>query len=107
MTVLNELVHSDDVASGCFRVSTQYVNLWEVVESSVQHLTREATQSGVGLFLDMEVYRAKIAEDDYATTLKQLRVIGDAGKLEQVVSILVGLFLKRAGRSGRVMVKGR
>eukprot|EP00603_Paraphysomonas_imperforata_P008595 CAMPEP_0114425678 /NCGR_PEP_ID=MMETSP0103-20121206/7368_1 /TAXON_ID=37642 ORGANISM="Paraphysomonas imperforata, Strain PA2" /NCGR_SAMPLE_ID=MMETSP0103 /ASSEMBLY_ACC=CAM_ASM_000201 /LENGTH=606 /DNA_ID=CAMNT_0001594539 /DNA_START=2198 /DNA_END=4018 /DNA_ORIENTATION=+ len=103
VTVLNELIHSDDLASGTLRVSKKSVDLWEVVESSVQQMRGQAVQSGVSLSLDVEVKRADMNQD-YVSELKQLRVVGDASKLEQVVCMLVGASMKKARSGGQVIV---
>jgi hypothetical protein len=98
VSVLNDLIHSDDLASGTLHIARKSVNLWQVVDSAVLQLRGQASQSGVSLSLDMELDHEDLSQN-YSMELEQLRVVGDDGKLEQVVCMLVGSAVKSAGSS--------
>lgn len=117
VAVLNELIYSDELATGSLHVSRKSVNFWEVVEGSVQLLRGQAAQKEIHLILDMEIYaHAPSASEqpghadeelELESDLEKLRVVGDNVKLQQVMGMLLGVAMQNAGGGGQVAVSGK
>lgn len=123
--MLNDLIHSDGLVSGTLRISRRSVNLFQVVQRAVQQFRGQAARCGVSLqLLDMgigmemsEAMQAmrgmeRVVGNEKQSAegmgdLERLRVVGDEGKLDKVVGMLLGSALRNAGRGGRVLVSGQ
>ena len=101
--VLNDLMHSDDLSSGTLRIARKSVNMWRLVQTTVDEFRSQASKRGVSLSLAMAV---DAAAGDRAETLQRLRVVGDERRLEQVVGMLVGNAVRSVERGGQVAVTG-
>lgn len=105
VTTLNDLINYDKIESKTFNIEKTVVDIWSVVEKTINPLRLQAQEKDVKMVLNLQLTNPDI----FAPTkinLKNLRVLGDSIKLSQVIRNLVSNALKFTPPKGDVKIDG-
>lgn len=109
VTILNDFINYDKIETKTFTIERKIVDMWSVVEKTVNLLILQAKEKKVTLRLKSQLlnpssFRSLI--DFEGPNLKNLRVMGDEIKLGQVIRNLVSNALKFSPANGQVSISG-
>lgn len=91
--MINELLDLTYLAKGTLQLKCEPIDAHEVIQLAANNLESQQESNGVRVSLDLQARRSEIR--------------GDPGKLEQVISNLIGNALKFTPRGGRVSIATR
>jgi PAS domain S-box-containing protein len=91
--MINELLDLTYLAKGTLQLKHETIDVHEVIHLATNNLESQQESNGVRVSLDLQARRSEIR--------------GDPGKLEQVMSNLIGNALKFTPRGGRVSIATR
>ena len=91
--MINELLDLTYLAKGTLQLKCETIDVHEVIRDATNNLESLQESNGVEVSLDLQAPRSEIR--------------GDLGKLEQVISNLIGNALKFTPRGGRVSIATR
>jgi signal transduction histidine kinase len=109
VTTLNDLINYDKIETKTFSIDKKPVDMWSVVEKTVNLLTLQAKEKRVTFRLKSQLLNPtsfSSIPDARNINLKNLRVIGDVMKLGQVIRNLVSNALKFTPAEGKVLITG-
>jgi signal transduction histidine kinase len=109
VTTLNDLINYDKIETKTFSIDKKPVDMWSVVEKTVNLLTLQAKEKRVTFRLKSQLLNPtsfSSIPDARNINLKNLRVIGDVMKLGQVIRNLVSNALKFTPAEGKVFITG-
>lgn len=109
VTTLNDLINYDKIETKKFSIDKKPVDMWAVVEKTVNLLTLQAKEKKVTLRLKSQLRNPSFFSTPGTQTipnLQSLRVIGDVMKLGQVIRNLVSNALKFTPAEGIVHITG-
>jgi PAS domain S-box-containing protein len=91
--LINELLDLTQIGKGTVRVELKRIDAHEVIHLALKNLESSQKSKQVGVFLDLQA--------------QHHHILGDAGKLEQVLSNLIGNALKFTPTGGRLLITTR
>ena len=103
--VLNDLLNYDKIESGTLRLEFSTVDIWTLVKKTAAAFVMQAKQKNIDLQLIGDCWSTTLSYDESAV-YGQLRVIGDATRIAQVLRNLLSNALKFTPENGRVIVQG-
>jgi hypothetical protein len=109
VATINDLINYDKIETKTFTIERKIVDIWAVVERTINLLKLHAEEKGVHMR-----YRSQLLHPGSFRTnsnlgsinLKNLRVVGDDMKLGQVIRNLVSNALKFTPPQGKVSIRG-
>lgn len=106
VATLSDLINYDKIESKSFSIEKKDVNVWSVLEKTVQPLTLQAKEKKIHMNLTTHLSDpSHFGEVDIQ--LDHLRLIGDSIKLGQVIRNLVSNALKFTPSEGKVNITGK
>lgn len=108
-TTINDLINYDKIETKTFTIERKVVDIWAVVERTVDLLKLHAAEKKVNFRYRSQLLHPKSFRSSAelgTISLKNLRVIGDDMKLGQVIRNLVSNALKFTPAQGKVSISG-
>ncbi len=108
ISTLNDLINYDKIETKTFTIEKKSVNLWLVVQKTINPLRLQAKEKGIDLMLNCQHSDPSKFESskELMLNLGELHVIGDSMKLSQVIRNLVSNALKFTPEGGKVSISG-
>ncbi|KAJ1436421.1 hypothetical protein B484DRAFT_393251 [Ochromonadaceae sp. CCMP2298] len=103
--VLSDLLNYDKIESGTLRLKFPSVWLWDVVKKVTAGFVLQAKEKGVLLELKGRLWEEDVTaekKDDFAS----LHVVGDAGRISQILRNIVSNAIKFTPELGTVILQG-
>jgi len=111
--ILNDLLNYDKLETGQLKLETSFVDIWHLIEKTVQHFQIQAANRKLNLSLKVEAPTPLVEQskkEDIETgvilsvPVKRAIVVGDEVKLAQVLRNLISNALKFTPENGRIEV---
>jgi signal transduction histidine kinase/CheY-like chemotaxis protein len=108
VTTLTDLINYDKIETKSFSIEKKDVDIWSVVEKAVSPLTIHAKEKNIQMELVTQLADPCQFPTSQQTTIdiRNLRVVGDAVKVAQVIRNLVSNALKFSSVDGDVKISG-
>jgi signal transduction histidine kinase len=106
VATLSDLINYDKIESKTFTIEKKDVNVWSVLEKTIQPLSLQAKEKNI----EMELKTHLSHPSDFAdvdVNPQHLRLVGDSIKLGQVIRNLVSNALKFTPANGTVKISGQ
>jgi two-component system, chemotaxis family, sensor kinase Cph1 len=106
VTTLNDLINYDKIETKSFSIEKKDVDIWTVFEKTIKPLVNQAREKNIRMELVSQVSNPSAFPSGVDLPLRNLRLVGDAIKLGQVVRNLVSNALKFTPADGEVKIAG-
>lgn len=105
VATLSDLINYDKIESKTFTIEKKDVNVWSVLEKTIQPLSLQAKEKNIAMKLQTHLsHPLSFGATD--VNLHNLRLLGDSIKLGQVIRNLVSNALKFTPANGTVDISG-
>lgn len=106
VATLSDLINYDKIESKTFTIEKKDVNVWSVLEKTIQPLSLQAKEKNINMELKTHLSHPSEFGDVGDINLQCLRSDGDSIKLGQVIRNLVSNALKFTPTDGMVKILG-
>lgn len=106
VATLSDLINYDKIESKTFTIEKKDVNVWSVLEKTIQPLSLQAKEKNIEMELKTHLSHPSDF-GDVDVNPQHLRLVGDSIKLGQVIRNLVSNALKFTPANGTVKISGQ
>jgi signal transduction histidine kinase len=106
VTTLNDLINYDRIETNNFGIEKTEVSIWPLVEKTIQSMNFLAKEKNIRMSLTTQILNPSEFPVTNNINLRNLYVLGDSLKLEQVVRNLVSNAIKYSPIDGEVKISG-
>jgi two-component system cell cycle sensor histidine kinase PleC len=104
--VLNDLLNYDKIEMGTLRLEFSSIPIWQLVKKTAAGFVMQAKQKEIEYVTYGDAWAEGVA-DEKLSVYEELHVVGDSGRISQILRNLLTNALKFTPEKGRVTVRGK